>query len=150
MSFTEFRAAYPARVGAQRWGDAERFYAARIREGHTHAEIMAGVRRYAEFLRAIGKERTEYVQQAASFVGRNKGFLEDWTPPNSSGRVNTMKLPTIEDLRRAEAERLAQERVAEAEYEARRLGLEPRRVNESAEEFYRRGKQAVTARVVGG
>jgi hypothetical protein len=40
-----------------------------------------GVDRYAAFIRAAGKERTEYVQQAATFLGTNRGYLEQWAEP---------------------------------------------------------------------
>lgn len=150
MSFTEFRAIYPPRVGSQRWGDAERAYAARLREGCKPEEILEGVRRYVRFLKAVGKERTEYVQQAASFVGRNKGFLEDWTPPNQSGSIpNMVKMPTVEEIREAEAAKAAREKLIEAVYEARRLGLEPQRVNEPNDAFCQRVKKAVTEEVLG-
>ena len=55
-----------------------------IFEGHTEEELLAGVRRYAVFVRATGKEGTEYVKQAATFFGPNKAFLERWTLPENS------------------------------------------------------------------
>lgn len=79
--FAEFRAIYPRRGGAQRWADAKKHIRARLREGHTWDEILDGARRYATYIRAIGKERTEFVLQGATFVGGNKGFLEPWDPP---------------------------------------------------------------------
>lgn len=79
--FAEVRARFPRRAGSHRWQDAEKHYRARLREGATPAEILAGVDRYAAFIRASGKERTEYVQQAATFLGTNRGYLEPWTEP---------------------------------------------------------------------
>ena len=79
--FDEIRRMYPKRGGGQKWGDAERAYNARLSEGSTHEQILSGVERYSLYVRATGKEGTEYVQQAATFLGRNKGFLETWAAP---------------------------------------------------------------------
>lgn len=78
---------YPKRAGSQRWPEVPGATRARIREGHTWEEILAGAERYAAFIRATGKERTEHVQQAATFVGQNKSFLEPWDPPASKAEV---------------------------------------------------------------
>lgn len=79
--FDEVRQSYPKRGGGNNWADAEKAYRKRLAEGHTHVEIMAGIRRYAEFNDAAGKTGTEFVKMAASFLGPNKSFLEPWTPP---------------------------------------------------------------------
>lgn len=79
--FVEIRRDYPKRAGSQRWHDALGAYRARVREGASPQAILAGVRRYAAFIRATGKERTEHVQQAATFLGKNRGFELPWTPP---------------------------------------------------------------------
>lgn len=76
--FPEIQACYPARDGDQRWQDARKHYKARLREGSTHEEILAGVQRYAIHVRARGKESTPYVQQAATFLGKNRGYLVPW------------------------------------------------------------------------
>src|SRR6185295_6102151 len=79
--FVELRRDYPKRAGSQRWHDALGAYKARVGEGADPQAILAGVRRYAAFIRALGKERTEHVQQAATFLGKNRGFELPWTPP---------------------------------------------------------------------
>jgi len=79
--FVEIRRDFPKRAGAHRWHDALRAYRARVGEGHAPQAILAGVRRYAAFIRASGKERTEYVQQAATFLGKNLGFELPWNAP---------------------------------------------------------------------
>jgi hypothetical protein len=79
--FVELRRDYPKRAGSQRWHDALGAYRARVGEGTEPKAILAGVRRYAAFIRATGKERTEHVQQAATFLGKNRGFELPWTPP---------------------------------------------------------------------
>jgi len=79
--FAEIRRDYPKRAGSQRWHEALGAYRARVREGNAPRELLAGVRRYAAFIRATGKERTEYVMQAATFLGKGKDFLLPWHPP---------------------------------------------------------------------
>lgn len=85
--FVQLQKIFPRRAGTQRWPDARKHCHARLREGHTWAEILAGAERYAAFVRATGKERTEHVQQAATFVGTNRGFLEEWALPATRGEV---------------------------------------------------------------
>jgi uncharacterized protein YdaU (DUF1376 family) len=77
--FEQLQRAYPRRAGSQRWQDARNAYRARKREGHTADVILAGVIRYAEHVRAKGDEGTSYVMQAATFLGKNLGFLEPWS-----------------------------------------------------------------------
>lgn len=79
--FATFRQTYPPRAGSQRWRDAQRAANSRIAEGHTPEELLGGARRYAAYCLATGKLRSEYVQQAATFLGPGKGFLESWIPP---------------------------------------------------------------------
>lgn len=79
--FAEIRREYPKRAGSQRWHDALGAYRARVREGTSPQAILLGVRRYAAFIRATGKERTEHVQQAATFLGKNRGYELPWHPP---------------------------------------------------------------------
>lgn len=91
--FDEIRLAYPRRGGGQKWGDAERAYKKRLAQKHTHEEILAGVKRYKDYLTATGSIGTQYVQQAATFLGENKGFLEPWTPPAMVKDVRQMSAP---------------------------------------------------------
>jgi uncharacterized protein YdaU (DUF1376 family) len=105
--FDEIRLAYPKRGGSQKWGDAERAYNARLAEGHTHEEILSGCERYNRFLTATGKVNTEFVQQAATFLGRNKGFTELWQPPAQVKDVRQMS--AVERVQLA-TERLRSER----------------------------------------
>lgn len=79
-----FRTVYPQRSGSQRWKDAEKAATARIREGHTWQQIFDGAERYARFIEATGKTKTEFVQMASTFLGPNKGFLEAWRLPNTA------------------------------------------------------------------
>lgn len=83
----ELKRVYPKRSGDQRWADAAKAIRARLREGHTAAEILDGARRYAGYVAAKGESGTQFVKQAATFVGRNLAFLEQWTvPPKQAER----------------------------------------------------------------
>ncbi len=79
--FAEFRRVYPQRSGDQSWRKAERAANARVAEGHDPAELIAGASRYAEFCRLTEKTGTEFVKQAATFLGPDKPFLQPWSPP---------------------------------------------------------------------
>lgn len=81
QEFDEIRAAYPKRAGGDRLKDARSAYRARLREGAAHEAILDGVKRYAAFCEATDKVGTPYVQQLATFLGTNRGYLELWTPP---------------------------------------------------------------------
>jgi uncharacterized protein YdaU (DUF1376 family) len=85
--FIDVQNEYPKRAGGQRWGEAKSAYAKHCAAGISHDEILAGVRRYAAFIRAKGDEGTQYVQQAATFLGRNEGWRELWNPPLTKGEV---------------------------------------------------------------
>jgi hypothetical protein len=79
--FDDFKALYPPRAGSQPWPKALKAINARLADGHVWNEILDGTRRYQAFCRATGKERTEYVMQAATFCGPDKRFLEPWNAP---------------------------------------------------------------------
>lgn len=85
--FDHLKLIYPKRGGSQRWPDARKHINARLGEGHTWQQIFDGVQRYAAFIRATGKERTEHVQQAATFLGTNRSFLEAWDLPAGKADV---------------------------------------------------------------
>lgn len=79
--FADFKMIFPRRAGSQPWDRALKAINARLREQHSWNEILDGARRYAEFIRATGKEHTESVLQAATFVGPSKHFLNPYTLP---------------------------------------------------------------------
>lgn len=43
--------------------------------------MLAGVSRYAGYVRATGSEGTQFVKQAATFFGPDRHFEEVWQPP---------------------------------------------------------------------
>lgn len=85
--FEIFKSLYPRRAGSQPWPRALKSAKARIQEGSTWSEIHDGARRYAEFCRVTGKVGTEFVQQAATFLGPAKPFLEPWNPPATKADI---------------------------------------------------------------
>lgn len=81
--FDHFKAVYPRRSGAQPWKAALRAISARLAEGHSWAELLAGATRYGAWCSATDKVGTEFVKQAAAFCGPEKFFLEPWELPAS-------------------------------------------------------------------
>lgn len=85
--FSEFKAVYPPRAGDQGWRKAMKAGQARIGEGHLPAELTDGARRYAEFCRSTQKIGTEFVKQAATFLGPDKSFLQPWHQPSTKADI---------------------------------------------------------------
>lgn len=90
-----FRLVYPNRAGDQGWRKAARAAHARMAEGHATAEFIAGARRYAAFCEAAGKTGTEYVKQACTFLGPDKGFLLPWHAPPKAETASERILRTL-------------------------------------------------------
>lgn len=82
--FEEAWLAYPKRAGGNPKATAYKHWKARIADGATASELLAGVQRYAAYIRATGKLGTEYVKQAATFFGPDRHFEESWAPPTAS------------------------------------------------------------------
>jgi len=91
----DFKLAYPERAGDQGWSKAARAANARIGEGHTTAEFLAGARRYAAFCEATGKIGSEYVKQACTFLGPDKAFLLPWHAPPKPETASERILRTL-------------------------------------------------------
>lgn len=83
--FEEAWKALPKRAGNNPKSRALRAYGARLAQGCTDTEILEGVRRYAAFCRATGKEDSEYVMQGATFFGPELLFRQAWTVANGNG-----------------------------------------------------------------
>ena len=84
--FEEAWQAYPKRAGGNPKPSAWRAWSARIREGIETADMLAGIHRYAAYITATGKAGSEYVKQAATFLGPDHHFAESWTAPPSQQR----------------------------------------------------------------
>ena len=78
LDFEDFIECYPKREGSQRWGDARRHWNARLKEGHTAEQMVDGAKRYSAYCEFRRITNTPYVQQAATFLGRNLSFMEPW------------------------------------------------------------------------
>ncbi|EOY4338571.1 helix-turn-helix domain-containing protein [Cronobacter malonaticus] len=81
----EFEAAwlaYPKRAGGNPKPSAWKAWSARLREGISAAEMLAGVQRYAVYVTNTRKAGTEYVKQAATFFGPDHHFAESWAVPS--------------------------------------------------------------------
>ncbi len=82
-AFEEAWAKYPKRAGGNSKSLARKAWAARVREGVEPAEMLAGTDRYAAFLRATGKEGSQFVKQAATFFGPDAHWSEPWNLPDA-------------------------------------------------------------------
>jgi phage replication O-like protein O len=74
---------YPRRAGDNPKERARAAWRARVREGMDPADMIAGLERYAAYVRAVGSEGTQYVKQAATFFGPDKHWRDDWALPRS-------------------------------------------------------------------
>lgn len=71
-------AACPKRAGGNSKSDAFTAWQARVRAGVDPGELVAGASRYAQHVRAEGKEGSRYVMQAATFFGPGDHYAEPW------------------------------------------------------------------------
>lgn len=78
--FEEIQSAYPKRSGEDGWLLGEREYYQRIEEGADHEEILAGVRRYADYCKATQAIGTQFVLAPRRFFAERK-YREAWKPP---------------------------------------------------------------------
>lgn len=76
----------PKRAGNNPKAAALKAWTARIKAGVRAEDMQAGAQRYATFMRATGKEKTEYVMMASTFFGRAAPFDQDWEPPAKKER----------------------------------------------------------------
>ena len=83
---------YPKRAGGNSKASAFKSWKARLREGVSSEEILAGVQRYAAYVAATGRTGTEYVKQAATFFGPDRHFEESWQVQAAQPRQATSQL----------------------------------------------------------
>lgn len=74
----DFKREYPERLGGQEWQKAVRAARARIKEGHTPDQFIDGAKRYHAHCKSTDRIGTQYVKQAASFLGPDKHFMQPW------------------------------------------------------------------------
>lgn len=85
--------AYPKRAGGNSKAAAWKAWKARTNDGVTTEAMLAGVNRYAGYVRATGSEGTQFIKQAATFFGPDRHFEEVWQPPAGKTNVRTGMLP---------------------------------------------------------
>ncbi len=93
---TEFEQAwqaYPKRAGGNPKAAAWKAWKARIKDGTNSEVMLAGVKRYAGYVRATGSEGTQFVKQAATFFGPDRHFEESWQAPSGPTKGRPGMLP---------------------------------------------------------
>lgn len=93
-----FKLEYPHRGGGQPWTRAVKACKARLLQGHSWQELIEGAKRYASYTRAAGKEGTEIVMHASTFLGPDKRFLEDWDIPAEAADSGRWSPPSGDDF----------------------------------------------------
>ena len=76
--FEEDWQAYPKSAGGNPKLSAWKAWSARLREGVRPEDMLAGVKRYANYARATGSAGTQYVKHAVTFFGPDRHFDENW------------------------------------------------------------------------
>lgn len=79
IAFDQAWKIYPRRSGSNPKLRAQRAWNARIGEGVPPGDLVAGVRRYAEYCEAEHKSGTQFVLQAGTFFGPERRWAEPWT-----------------------------------------------------------------------
>lgn len=69
---------YPARPGASK-ADAFKAWKARLKEGVSPEDLIAGTQRYAAYCQACRTEPA-YIKQPSTFFGPGQHYSSDWTP----------------------------------------------------------------------
>jgi len=77
--------AYPDRPGDSKKA-AHKDWAARLKDGATVAEMLAGAQAYAAYVKAM-KIEPVFIKQAATFFGPGEHFAADWTAPASQPKL---------------------------------------------------------------
>ncbi len=77
--------AYPKRAGGNSKSAAWKAWGTRLKDGVKPEDMLAGVKRYAAYVRTTGNAGTQYVKQAATFFGPDHHFEEPWEAPSAPG-----------------------------------------------------------------
>ncbi|XHA14807.1 helix-turn-helix domain-containing protein [Citrobacter farmeri] len=85
--------AYPKRAGGNSKAAAFKAWKARLKDGVKPEDMLAGVKRYAAYVRTTGSVGTQYVKQAATFFGPDRHFEEAWKTPSAPGGGRRSALP---------------------------------------------------------
>jgi hypothetical protein len=79
-----FQSVYPGRKGTQRWPKARQRFDSLVRKGVDPGLLVSKAQAYATFCVASGKVDSEFVMQAATFLGDGGGWEEDWAAKSES------------------------------------------------------------------
>ncbi|MFI7783490.1 replication protein [Citrobacter amalonaticus] len=85
--------AYPKRAGGNSKSAASKAWKARLKDGVKPEDMLAGVKRYAAYVKATGSVGTQFVKQAATFFGPDRHFEEPWQTPSAPGGGRRNALP---------------------------------------------------------
>jgi len=100
LDWLDFCEAYPKRSGDLNKSKGRVSFGARVREGATPGDIVAGARRYKSFCDLTGKTGTEYVKQMTSFLNQ-RCWLEIWNAP-APGRATNDQPRRLRDMTTSE------------------------------------------------
>lgn len=85
--------AYPKRAGGNSKAAAYKAWKARLKDGVKSEDMLAGVKRYAAYVKVTGNAGTQFVKQAATFFGPDRHFEEAWQTPSAPGGGRRNVLP---------------------------------------------------------
>lgn len=91
--FEEAWAIYPSRPGASK-KESFKAWNARLKAGVDVDELIAGVKRYAAYCKAMLTE-PQYIKQPTTFFGPGEHYRADWTP---SPRASPVRQPMAENF----------------------------------------------------
>ena len=92
-----FKESYPKREGTQNWGEARQRANRLVKANTDWAEIMIGVRRYADHISDAGKVGTQHVLQAATFLSpKRMQWTEHYAPASNQNDLTRHNVATIQ------------------------------------------------------
>lgn len=103
---------YPKRAGSNPKRDAFKAWRARLAEGVSPDEMIAGVQRYAAHIQIKGSSATEFVMQGKRFFGPAAEFENDWTTPAPSANGYGAQGGQYANRSATDAKRAEQDRIA--------------------------------------
>ncbi len=73
-----FHEVYPRRSGGQRWPQADLNFCSLMKRGVDPQVLILKASEYGRWCKA-NRTQSPFVMQAATFLGRGGGYLEDWS-----------------------------------------------------------------------
>jgi len=78
--FQRFQEVYPKRRGCQRWPQARKYFGQLIHRKGLDAEVLTGkAEEYYRYCHQTYGQSSEYVMQAATFLGSAAGWEANWS-----------------------------------------------------------------------